>query len=73
MLKFEFKLESAGADAADNPQELVAMALRKVADDLETFNPSFMTGTIRDINGNTIGSWKIDAAFGEGEDNDDGN
>lgn len=46
-----------GNDAMQTPADIAA-ALRKLANDLERgFSTRY--GTLRDVNGNTVGSWEV--------------
>lgn len=54
---FNLKIETANDDFADAPERTVAAILRGIADQLDGGK---MADTIRDPNGNTVGSWKLD-------------
>lgn len=56
----KFKLEIELGNAAMLTAENVAGALNRVSYELDTSEtPGGLSGNIRDINGNTVGSWKF--------------
>ncbi len=59
-MQFRVRIDM-GNDAMQSPQD-VAHALRQIAKDIDPYTDwrSFDSERVRDINGNAVGSWKID-------------
>ena len=55
-MKIKFDTNNAAFVEYEYPQSEIARVLRKIADEVEHRKKS---GNIRDINGNSIGSWEV--------------
>lgn len=60
-MAFTLKIETDNAAFDENHGEEVARILREIADNLNFGNVFGLDGTARDINGNTVGEWTLDA------------
>ena len=60
-MRFTLRIDSEDAAAIDHPHETVVAALREVVAQLERWEGEVKSHgfRIRDVNGNTIGSWAI--------------
>lgn len=57
-MRFTMDIESYGQQTEDDPHGLTRDLLRKVASAVDT---GHVSGTLKDVNGNTVGSWKLEA------------
>lgn len=60
-VEFEMKLHSSNAAFDENPSAETARILREIADDIEA-SVTYCEGNVRDINGNTIGSFSFEVS-----------
>lgn len=60
-VSFEFNICTSNAAYVDMPEVEVVSALRKVAEMIES--GAYTEGTVRDSNGNRVGTWKFDPEF----------
>jgi len=69
LVEFEMKFYSSNAAFEENPSAEAARILREIADDVAAAT-TYCEGNVRDINGNTIGSFSFEVDEAE-EDQDD--
>lgn len=62
MFKLEFSTDNAAF--ADNPGEEIDRILRDLDIGVLAFPGCNLSGRIRDVNGNTVGSWSLNMAKG---------
>lgn len=56
-MRFTMSIESYGQQAEDEPHGLTYDLLHEVA---ELVDAGHISGTLKDVNGNTVGSWKLE-------------
>lgn len=57
-MKFTLTIESHAAQAIDEPGGMTYDLLRETADKVDE---GYTSGVLLDVNGNTVGSWSLDA------------
>jgi len=61
-MNFNVNIQSGNQSMVDMPHAEVIRMLRNIQEQLESYSDmNEVSGTLRDINGNKVGSWKLEA------------